>query len=95
MRMVSLCFYFILHALTFYESSSTIAPVLCLDYGQNERNGGDAGIPLISGPRAFHVDDETMAILTGERKLIAREYLKIGDVVDVNFIQGHIQFVFA
>ena len=42
----------------------------------------EAGIPLISGARGgFSVDDETMAILTGEKKLIAREYLTIGDIV--------------
>lgn len=47
-------------------------------------------MPLIGARNPFVLDEETMAILTSEHKLIARDYLTLGDTVG----KGHFGCVY-
>lgn len=59
-----------------------------LDYGFSR--DGDSRLPLIGVRNPFVIDEETMAILTGEHKLIARDYLTLGESVG----KGHFGCVY-
>ncbi|KAI1294773.1 Hepatocyte growth factor receptor [Halotydeus destructor] len=61
------------------------------DYSHGNRADGDSRLPLIGRDRgAFVMDEETLAILISEQKLIAREYLTLKEQVG----KGHFGCVY-